>query len=330
MSENSKGWISLHRQIQDNFLWQEKPFDKKSAWIDMLLMANTKDNRVLVGNKTILVKKGQKITSIRQLCKKWGWSNEKVKNFLELLVKEGMILYTVTKNYTAYSIVNYEKYQGSSEDKEEKRLITQKQPSNPLNNRDCKVDNSENPSQTHISNPHMLPITQKQPSNADKIKGLECREIQNPHTKPTYQTNTNNNIDIYILSIVDDYINIYRGLVKNVPSTTQLKNFLKKYDKETMDKVIEEIKKSTWLKDNFHISRCVTDKEYLEKITTGFYRDFKSRKTKTNTITPFHNFEGYTTNLTTQDMEEMARRKTQKQLLELQAEEMQKIKANSS
>ena len=323
MSENSKGWISLHRQIQDNFLWQEKPFDKKSAWIDMLLMANAKDNRVLVGNKTILVKKGQKITSIKKLGDKWGWSNNKVRYFLNLLQEKGMIEYVSTRQYTAYFVLNFEQYQENS-------CTYPEQSPKPLNNEDTEDTTFENAPPMHIPNAHGSCTYPEQPPKPLNNKDTEICKNENAHTLCTYQMHTNNNIDIYILSIVDDYISIYRGLVKNVPSTTQIKNFLKKYDEKTMDKVIEEIKKSTWLKDNFHISRCVTDKEYLEKITTGFYREFKSRKAKTNSITPFNNFEGYTTNLTAQDMEEMARRKTQKQLLELQAEEIQKIKANSS
>ena len=34
------GWISIHRKIQDNLIWNDKPFNRGAAWIDLLLLAN--------------------------------------------------------------------------------------------------------------------------------------------------------------------------------------------------------------------------------------------------------------------------------------------------
>lgn len=73
----SKGWIKLHRKIQQNFLWDEKPFSKAQAWIDMLLIANHEDGKVY--------------RSQRWLAKRWGWSHTKVRRFLNKLEDEGMI-----------------------------------------------------------------------------------------------------------------------------------------------------------------------------------------------------------------------------------------------
>ena len=39
------GWIKLHRRMLDSDIWKatkRKPFDKRSAWIDLLLRANHK------------------------------------------------------------------------------------------------------------------------------------------------------------------------------------------------------------------------------------------------------------------------------------------------
>lgn len=36
-----KGWVKIHRAIEDSGIWQHKePFDKRSAWIDLIMMAN--------------------------------------------------------------------------------------------------------------------------------------------------------------------------------------------------------------------------------------------------------------------------------------------------
>ena len=81
----STGWIKLNRSIQENWLWEEKPFDKKSAWIDLLLMANHKNNKFPLGNEIIEVEQGSFITSEIKLMNRWGWSKTKLRNFLKLL-----------------------------------------------------------------------------------------------------------------------------------------------------------------------------------------------------------------------------------------------------
>lgn len=114
----STGWIKLNRSIQENWLWEEKPFDKKSAWIDLLLMANHKNNKFPLGNEIIEVEQGSFITSEIKLMNRWGWSKTKLRNFLKLLESEKMITKVVDRKKTTISIVNYKVYQGS-EDQEE-------------------------------------------------------------------------------------------------------------------------------------------------------------------------------------------------------------------
>lgn len=111
-----QGYIKLYRQIQENWLWQERrTFSKAEAWIDILLMVNHSDKKVPLGNELIPVKKGSRIISIRQLCEKWNWSNTKVKSFLELLQKDEMIVYKSDTKKTVLSVVNWELYQCSND-----------------------------------------------------------------------------------------------------------------------------------------------------------------------------------------------------------------------
>lgn len=60
----SKGWICLHRDIRSHWLWQDKPFSKGLAFVDLLLLANHSDGRLLVGNKLIFVKRGEDRKSV--------------------------------------------------------------------------------------------------------------------------------------------------------------------------------------------------------------------------------------------------------------------------
>ena len=121
-----KGWIRLHRKIQNHWLYQEKrKFSRFEAWIDLLLMVNHEDTKVVLGNEIIDVKRGQRITSIRQLCDRWGWSNTKVTKFLKLLEDDGMI---TVKNDTKKTLITIEKYDFYQSDENEK--TTQKRQKN--------------------------------------------------------------------------------------------------------------------------------------------------------------------------------------------------------
>lgn len=106
------GWISIHRKIQQSDIWLDKePFDKRSAWIDLIMMANHEDRQVLFNGKFIEVKRGEKITSLKQLSERWRWSRSKVKRFLNLLESGSMIELKTKQRYTSYKVVNYNVYQ---------------------------------------------------------------------------------------------------------------------------------------------------------------------------------------------------------------------------
>lgn len=84
-----EGWISLYRQIVDNWIWNIKePFDKRSAWIDLLLMVNHENKKIELNGQIIEVERGQKITSLDKLSKRWKWSRHKVSDFLNRLEME--------------------------------------------------------------------------------------------------------------------------------------------------------------------------------------------------------------------------------------------------
>lgn len=110
-----KGWIKLHRRIQDcEFLWDSRnePFDRRSAWIDILMLANREDRQTVVGGNTVTIKAGQRITSVRRLAERWNWSVNKVRRYLATLEREGMIHKESDNHSTLLTVVNYEVYQG--------------------------------------------------------------------------------------------------------------------------------------------------------------------------------------------------------------------------
>ncbi len=106
------GWISIHRKIQDCWIWQiDKSFDERSAWIDLLLSANHKDLKIHFNGELILVERGQLITSVRKLSEKWKWNKDKTSKFLKLLESDKMIKRDSDKFRTLVTIENYDFYQ---------------------------------------------------------------------------------------------------------------------------------------------------------------------------------------------------------------------------
>ena len=108
----SSGWIKLYRQLQDCWIWLDKePFDKRSAWVDLLLTANHSAKKILFNGELITVKRGQILTSVRKLSAKWKWSVNKVYRFLKLLESDEMLQKESGKDRTLLSIVNYSIFQ---------------------------------------------------------------------------------------------------------------------------------------------------------------------------------------------------------------------------
>lgn len=139
-----QGWVKLHRRIKDHWIYQEKrKFSKFEAWLDLIMRANHKDNKVLLGNELIEVKKGQFITSELKLMKAWDWGKSKTRNFLELLESDEMIIKKSDRKKTIITICNYSVYH---ENEEENRLQADRKQtdSKPRADTDKNVKNEKN------------------------------------------------------------------------------------------------------------------------------------------------------------------------------------------
>lgn len=111
---SNMGWIKLHRKIQECSLWaDDEPFDRRSAWVDLLLLVNHEPKRILVDGKGKTIETGQRLTSTLKLAERWRWSVPRVRRFLTLLEEEQMITTERTPRGTVLTIVNYGVFQGS-------------------------------------------------------------------------------------------------------------------------------------------------------------------------------------------------------------------------
>ena len=109
----NEGWILIHRKLQESRIWTapNQPFDKRSAWVDLLLLANHTDVETLFDYKPLTVKRGQYLTSVRRLAQRWSWSKDRTLKYLRLLESEQMIHRESNNQRTLITIVNYEFYQ---------------------------------------------------------------------------------------------------------------------------------------------------------------------------------------------------------------------------
>lgn len=133
----AKGWVSIHREIQNHWLWKDKPFTKGQAWIDLLMLANHEDTKFILGNQLIEAKRGDIVTSEIKLMERWGWGKTKLRSFLTLLQNDSMIVKKTNRKQTVISIENYSRFQDTQTIKEPQPNHNQtaiKPQSNTINN----------------------------------------------------------------------------------------------------------------------------------------------------------------------------------------------------
>ena len=107
-----KGWISLHRSIMTSWIWDDaKAFQR---WICLLMFAAWEDTEMKFHNKRVKVKRGQLVTSKRQLARRWHTNNRIVSALLQDFVFYEMISMETKDNMTLITVLNYDKYQYNS------------------------------------------------------------------------------------------------------------------------------------------------------------------------------------------------------------------------
>ena len=150
-----EGWISLHRKILENpILNRSRVYSNFEAWIWLLLKANHKDNKFMLGSELVKVKKGSMITSQKKLCKQFRWGSTKLRNFLKVLQKDKMLLLETNTQSTQITICNYESYQDSQISN--KTQTTHEQHTNNTRTKTNNKDNKDNKVNNIITNKEYL------------------------------------------------------------------------------------------------------------------------------------------------------------------------------
>ena len=108
-----KNYLPVNRSILDHWLWEDKPFAKGQAWMDLLLLANHTEKRTHHRGQIVTCKRGDVNISMLELADRWGWERKKVKRFLDVLEADGMVTVNATTQRTTITIENYGVYNDS-------------------------------------------------------------------------------------------------------------------------------------------------------------------------------------------------------------------------
>jgi len=108
------GWIKVHRQLSNHWIWEKPEYLK--WWMDILMQANIEPKKVLIKGQLIEVGRGEVIYSYETWANRWKINKSKVLRFLKMLEKDSMIVLKSETVTTRLSICKYDTYQGERND----------------------------------------------------------------------------------------------------------------------------------------------------------------------------------------------------------------------
>lgn len=132
-----RGWISIHRKIREcDLIWDDKPFSRGQAWIDLLLTVNHEDREIMFNGNYTVIHRGETLTSLTKLADRWGWSRKKTTKFLNELKMAQMLDIKSTNRSTTVTVINYDVYQnvGTAKEPQKNRQGTAEEPQRNTNN----------------------------------------------------------------------------------------------------------------------------------------------------------------------------------------------------
>lgn len=282
------GWISIHRKIQDNKIWEDKPFSRGQAWIDLLLLANHEDNKIIFNGSLVEIKRGEKITSLRKLSERWGWSITKVKKFLNLLSNENMIIYKSDNKKTTYSIVNYDVYQ-DNENTKSNTEVTQKKIKNKTERNQKEIKKK----QTIMSNNELIMSN----NTTGVVPPPEEMDLDNPKLAELiklYQDCGFGLISPYSAKVLSDYMEMYSfqwvkeaiqiAEQNNIRTLAYVNGILKKKKAGTNKPKNNYGKKQTYYRPKEDDDISEKSRNLNNKIISNFMEKTKKEEVNTNAI----------------------------------------------
>jgi len=246
----NRGYIKLWRKFLDHHLWKEKRvFSRAEAWIDLIMLANGREREVVFDGRPLIIKRGQLLTSQRQLAAKWRWSKTKTRDFLKISQNHdhSIKIYSDRKK-SIITILNYNSYNPFNKEKKttenEKKKTTEKPLKNhrlaPTNERISIYSGKFQKFISHWNSKKKLRILQNRETQEREDTKKELKGVLNKGYSFEDILEAVNNYDI-IISNPDKYYFDYcwppslflrRGLKHFLSVNKPLNNFLRKESKQ--------------------------------------------------------------------------------------------------
>lgn len=126
-------WIKLWTKFRE-WGWYSDGITK-DLFIELLLTANFEDKEW----KGIIIKRGQTITGRKQLSKILGFSEQSIRTSLTKLKSTNEITIKTTNKYTVVTIINFDKYQPSTNKSTNHQPTTNQQLTTPIDNKNIRI-----------------------------------------------------------------------------------------------------------------------------------------------------------------------------------------------
>ena len=110
------GWFAMNRAMFEHPIFAGKP-DRIAAWAWIIATAAWQDTRQDANGKTVTVKRGQLLTSYRQMSKSTGVPVQPLRTLIDKLQDEGAINTDTSTGRLLITLCNYEKYQSADDRK---------------------------------------------------------------------------------------------------------------------------------------------------------------------------------------------------------------------
>lgn len=108
-----RGYIALHRKIQDHpFYKEDREFSKYEAWVDILqeVRHSEEPKEVIFGMKILKCFYAESLYSIKTWAKRWNWTESKVRRYFKLLENMKQIETKSEVITTRLKVLNYGVY----------------------------------------------------------------------------------------------------------------------------------------------------------------------------------------------------------------------------
>ena len=94
-------------------MWQERgEFCRAKAYLDLMQLASFRQEHRPWNGKSILLERGEMITSASALANRWRWTKSKVQRFLDSLRDEGRIIVSNLTKAVRITLCEYDTYNG--------------------------------------------------------------------------------------------------------------------------------------------------------------------------------------------------------------------------